>query len=87
MIPGRKPSAPIPWWHPHAHADRRPTLLARNRIKTALRGAFESSGFIEVETPALQVSPGNEAHLHAFATELRDVDGAPLQRLYLHTSP
>ena len=29
-------------------------------------------GFVEVEAAALQVSPGNEAHLHAFATELVD---------------
>jgi lysyl-tRNA synthetase class 2 len=34
----------------------------------------------------LQVSPGNEAHLHAFATELIDQDGARAP-LYLHTSP
>jgi lysyl-tRNA synthetase class 2 len=34
----------------------------------------------------LQVSPGNEAHLHAFTTELHAPDGAP-SRLYLHTSP
>ena len=80
-------SALTPWWHPERHADRRPVLLARNRIKTALRARFEAADFIEVETPALQVSPGNEAHLHAFATQLRGVDGAPLQRLYLHTSP
>ena len=33
-------------------------------------------GFIEVETSALQVSPGNEAHLSAFATELIGTDGA-----------
>lgn len=80
-------TVPTPWWHPDAHADRRATLLARNRIKASLRSQFEAGGFVEVETPALQVSPGNEAHLHAFATELRSVDGTPLQRLYLHTSP
>ncbi len=34
----------------------------------------------------LQVSPGNEAHLHAFATELYATDGTR-SRLYLHTSP
>jgi lysyl-tRNA synthetase class 2 len=34
----------------------------------------------------LQVSPGNEAHLHAFATELIGQDGAR-SPLYLHTSP
>ena len=75
-----------PWWMPHIHADRRPFLLARNRIKAALRGWFEEQGFVEVDTACLQVSPGNEAHLHAFETRLMDTDGAS-SRLYLHTSP
>jgi elongation factor P--(R)-beta-lysine ligase len=39
-----------------------------------------------VETAALQVSPGNEAHLHAFATQIIGPDGS-MQPLYLHTSP
>lgn len=77
------PSAP--WWTPEAHADRRPLLLARNRIQRAVRGWLEAGGFTEVDPAALQVSPGNEAHLHAFATEALD-DGAA-RRLYLHTSP
>jgi lysyl-tRNA synthetase class 2 len=75
-----------PWWRPHVHADRRPFLLARGRIMKALRRFFEERGFVEVETPALQVSPGNEAHLHTFATEL-DTLGGTRQPLYLHTSP
>jgi elongation factor P--(R)-beta-lysine ligase len=75
-----------PWWAPHVHADRRPLLLARNRIKAGLRRFFEERGFVEVEAAALQVSPGNEAHLHAFATDLRGADGT-LRPLYLHTSP
>jgi len=41
---------------------------------------------VEVETAALQVSPGNEAHLHAFATRALATDGAG-HTLYLHTSP
>jgi elongation factor P--(R)-beta-lysine ligase len=75
-----------PWWAPHVHADRRPRLLARNRIKAGLRRFFEERGFTEVEAAALQVSPGNEAHLHAFATELRATGGGR-RPLYLHTSP
>ena len=75
-----------PWWHPDKHADRRSFLLARGRIKAALRGWFEDHGFVEVETSALQISPGNEAHLHAFATEYRSEGGARTS-LYLHTSP
>ena len=60
---------PSPWWAPTRHADRRPALIARGKIKAALRGWFEARGFAEVECGALAVSPGNEAHLHAFATE------------------
>ena len=82
------PSVPpvSPLWDPHIHADRRPFLLARGRIVTALRGWFKAQGFIEVETGALQVSPGNETHLHAFATTLLTTDGAK-SPLYLRTSP
>jgi lysyl-tRNA synthetase class 2 len=61
-------------------------LLARGRIKIALRRWFEARGFTEVECGALAVSPGNEAHLHAFATELIGPDAAR-RTLYLHTSP
>jgi lysyl-tRNA synthetase class 2 len=79
-------SAPSPWWAPHAHADRRPLLAARGRITAAARRFFEARGFVEVEAAVLQLSPGNEAHLHAFATELYAPDGTR-SRLYLHTSP
>jgi len=41
---------------------------------------------VEVDTPILQTSPGNETHLHAFATTLIDPDGSA-HPLYLHTSP
>jgi lysyl-tRNA synthetase class 2 len=74
------------WWNPTAHADRRPFLEARGRIKAAIRARLEADGFTEVEAAALQVSPGAEAHLHAFATELVDHQGEA-HRLYLHTSP
>jgi len=75
-----------PWWSPHVHRDRRPLLLARNRIKQAVRRHFEGEGFTEVECGALAASPGNEAHLHAFATKLRTPAGDS-RTLYLHTSP
>ncbi|MBL8553756.1 MAG: EF-P lysine aminoacylase GenX [Phenylobacterium sp.] len=75
-----------PWWDRGRHADRAPFLAARGRITKAVRAWFEREGLTEVETAALQVSPGNEAHLHAFATEAIGPAGerAPL---YLHTSP
>src|SRR5882672_1762398 len=79
-------AAATPWWAPHVHADRRPFLLGRARITAALRAFFAARDFIEVETAILQVSPGNEAHLHAFATELV-TPAAERARLYLHTSP
>jgi lysyl-tRNA synthetase class 2 len=74
------------FWHPDRHADRRPFLLARTRILQALRLWFAERDFIEVETATLQVSPGNEAHLHAFATELVASSG-DCTSLYLRTSP
>jgi elongation factor P--(R)-beta-lysine ligase len=74
------------WWTPQRHADRREGLLLRGRIKAGLRTYFETEGFVEVEPGALQVSPGNEAHLHGFATEFRTDVGAR-RPLYLHTSP
>jgi lysyl-tRNA synthetase class 2 len=75
-----------PFWAPHIHADRRPVLLARGRIVAAMRSWFATEGFTEVETGALQVSPGNETHLHAFATSLTAPDRSESQ-LYLRTSP
>ena len=85
-MPPLPSDAPSPWWRPENHQDRRPFLLARNRIKQGLRGWFTAAGFEEVEAAALQASPGNEAHLHAFATEAIGPDGIGT-RLYLHTSP
>ena len=52
----------------------------------ALRSWFYAEGFTEVETAALQVSPGNETHLHAFATTAVAADGQA-RPMYLHTSP
>ena len=36
-----------PWWSPERHADRRPFLLARSRIASAIRGWFEGQEFLE----------------------------------------
>ena len=75
-----------PWWRPDIHQDRRPFLLARNQITRAARSWFEARDFLEVEGAALQISPGNEAHLHAFATQIIGNAGEA-SPLYLHTSP
>ncbi len=76
----------IEYWRRDVHADRRPLLLQRGQVKAALRRWFEAAGFVETEVGAMQVSPGNETHLQAFAAEWRP-EGAPAQRRYLHTSP
>jgi lysyl-tRNA synthetase class 2 len=74
------------WWTPDVHLDRRPFLLGRNAIQSAMRGFFAARDFLEVDTATLQISPGNEAHLHAFATTGITTSGHP-SPLYLHTSP
>jgi lysyl-tRNA synthetase class 2 len=75
-----------PWWAPSRHVDRRPFLAARSAITRATRAWFDEQGFAEVETGILQISPGNETHLHAPRTELRDSAGQGATR-YLRTSP
>ena len=83
MVRDDKPS---PWWSAGRHADIKPFLAARNAITMATRAWFHEQGFTEVETAILQVSPGNETHLHAPRTELVGADGARATR-YLRTSP
>jgi lysyl-tRNA synthetase class 2 len=84
---------PQNFWDPAALARRAPALAQRSRILKATRATFDSLGFSEVETPALQISPGMEPHLGAFETTLMapghlgakgQAGGAPR---YLHTSP
>src|SRR5450432_3923010 len=75
-----------PWWTPARHADIRPFLAARSAITRAIKAWFDEQGFAEVETGILQVSPGNETHLHALRTELTSATGALATR-YLRTSP
>ncbi|MET3845944.1 EF-P lysine aminoacylase EpmA [Bradyrhizobium sp. OAE829] len=77
---------PSPWWSPARHADRKPFLMARAAITKGLRAWFDEQGFAEAETGILQVSPGNETHLHAPRTELTGADGTRAPR-YLRTSP
>jgi lysyl-tRNA synthetase class 2 len=69
-----------------SHAERRPFLLGRARVLGTLRQFFAAHDFIEVETSVLVSSPGNETHLHAFATDLV-APSARRQRFYLRTSP
>jgi elongation factor P--(R)-beta-lysine ligase len=75
-----------PWYDRQRHEDRRPFLLARNALFNEIRQYFTNNDFLEVDVPSLVVSPGNEVHLHAFASELVNNDGSRETR-YLHTSP
>jgi elongation factor P--(R)-beta-lysine ligase len=84
--PAGEPVVPSPWWTPARHADVRPFLVARGAVTRAVRAWFDEQGFTEVETGILQVSPGNETHLHAPRTELTGADGGRATR-YLRTSP
>jgi lysyl-tRNA synthetase class 2 len=75
-----------PFWGEDHHASRRPRLLQRARIVSALRAFFAARDFLEVEPSALQVSPGNETHIAGFATQF-SAPGGMSQKLYLHASP
>jgi elongation factor P--(R)-beta-lysine ligase len=75
------------FWQPEQFAKRRAKLEARAKIVKEIRSYFDGQGFLEVQTPALQVSPGLEPHLQAFATELLDPVGRVRETRYLHTSP
>jgi lysyl-tRNA synthetase class 2 len=81
---GDKPISPF--WAAGRHVDRRPFLQARNAITADIRAWFAEQGFVEVETGILQISPGNETHLHAPRTEIIRPDGSRATR-YLRTSP
>lgn len=75
------------WWHKDHFSAKRPHLAVRQQVLRSLRRWFEGEGFDEVETPALQLSPGLEVHLMAFATDLVGPHPDDRRRLYLHTSP
>jgi elongation factor P--(R)-beta-lysine ligase len=74
-------------WRPDKLSRRLPRLQARARIQAALRQWFAAGGFVEVETPILQVAPGAEVHLAGFATDWETPDGAEEQVRWLQSSP
>lgn len=76
----------LAWWHPESLAARRCHLDRRAAILRTIREYFNAGGFVEVDTPALQVSPGLEPHLKAFATVLDEPGERQVPR-FLHTSP
>jgi lysyl-tRNA synthetase class 2 len=77
---------PSPWWHPQIHLDRMPFLEKRSRLTAAVRSFFHDRDFCEVDTAMLQISPGNETHISAFATEMISQSDVK-STLYLHSSP
>ncbi|MDD3669314.1 MAG: EF-P lysine aminoacylase EpmA, partial [Alphaproteobacteria bacterium] len=66
-----------PFWKPNIYARHAAHRAARRTIVRTIRRFFERRGFAEVDTPALQISPGLETHLRAFRAE----------GYLLHTSP
>lgn len=75
------------WWRREEFAKKLPNLEKRTRVFAAIRRFFQEEGFLEVETPALQVSPGLETHLIAFPTVQENPFGLAPRTMYLHTSP
>jgi elongation factor P--(R)-beta-lysine ligase len=73
-------------WRADKLSRRLPHLQARAQIQAAMRRWFADQGFVEVETPILQVAPGAEVHLTGFATEWRTPRGLARER-WLHSSP
>ncbi|NHN88189.1 EF-P lysine aminoacylase EpmA [Acetobacter conturbans] len=67
-------------------AERLPLLRRRALMVQATRAFFDARGYLEVETPYAVPTPGEEVHLHVFATE-RETPAGETERLFLHTSP
>ena len=64
----------------------RNNLILRAKAISAIRSFFDSSGYLEVETPLLVALPGMEPFLDPFRTEVIDPKGEKFDG-YLITSP
>jgi lysyl-tRNA synthetase class 2 len=73
-------------WRPDRLAKRLPHLQVRSALQADLRLWFAHQGFVEVETPILQVAPGAEVHLSGFATDWK-LPGGETHARWLHSSP
>jgi lysyl-tRNA synthetase class 2 len=78
---------PRPSWDRARYARRKNNLLARAQILKAVRIYFEKEGFLEVETPILQVSPGIDRHIQPIEASVAGAFTAPHVKRFLHTSP
>ncbi|MBR6411969.1 MAG: EF-P lysine aminoacylase GenX [Alphaproteobacteria bacterium] len=76
----------IKWWKPDVYLKHLNTRIARGTVIKSIRSFFDADGFLEVDTPALQICPGVEVHLKSFGTEFDNPLGTK-QQFYLHTSP
>jgi lysyl-tRNA synthetase class 2 len=60
--------------------------MTRHAAAAGVREYFIGQDFVEVDPGAIQISPGNETHIHALGLDLHLPDGESARR-YLHTSP
>lgn len=75
------------WWQPEVYLKNMPHRRLRAQVFKTIRDFFAARSFDEVDTPALQISPGLEVHLKAFETFLHDPLTDTTKRYLLHTSP
>lgn len=75
------------WWKPETYMKNADKRIARMCLIKEIRHFFDTEGFAEVDTPALQVCPGMEVHLKAFTTRLDSPLGDSGSTRHLHTSP
>ena len=65
------------WWNPEIYLKNQPSRHIRRVVLDSLRHYLNRQGFLEVDTPYLQIAPSDEVHLKCFKTG----------DYYLHTSP
>ncbi len=75
------------WWMPDLYMKNNDKRRYRSYVFKEIRRFFEQADFVEVDTPALQISPGLEVHLKAFETALYNPLENNYAKYYLHTSP
>jgi len=75
------------WWTPENFLKKQDNLVLRMKLIQAVRAYFDQRGFMEVETPILQVSPVMDTHIHAIKADVRGLDLKVEREMYLHTSP
>ena len=75
------------WWSEENLKLRLSFLGGRRAAVKHLRTFFQDEGFVEVDTPALQISPGMERHIRSFSTQLTEPFAGETQMRYLRTSP